>query len=327
MHKKNYLKLAKNSADIQITELKKVKKIFNNSFIKAVDLILNCKGKVICAGIGKSGLIARKVSATFSSVGIPSFFCDPAQALHGDMGQLEKKDVLIIFSYSGNTSELTNMLRYANRFRIKIIGIASKPESILLKASDVKLILPKVKESDVTGMVPTSSTSITLLLGDCLATTVMHQKKFSKEKFKVFHPGGNIGRELLLAKDIMLTGKKIPIISYKKKFKEALKIMTQKKLGVVVVLKNKFIMGLITDGDLRREIKLKDVSRNESLLNFVTKNPLVVNENMPAQKALGIMNEKQITSLLIVADKDLKRSNKTLKGIIHIHQLLQSGIK
>ena len=327
MNKKNYLKLAKTSADIQIAELKKVKKIFNKSFIKAVDLILNCKGKVICAGIGKSGLIARKISATFSSVGIPSFFCDPAQALHGDMGQLEKKDILIIFSYSGNTSELTNMLKYANRFRIKIIGIASKPESILLKASDVKLILPKVKESDVTGMVPTSSTSITLLLGDCLATTVMHQKKFSKEKFKVFHPGGNIGRELLLAKDIMLTGKKIPIISYKKKFKQALKIMTQKKLGVVVVLQNKFIMGLITDGDLRREIKLKDVSRNENLLNFVTKNPLVVNENMPAQKALGIMNEKQITSLLIVADKDLKKSNKTLKGIIHIHQLLQSGIK
>ena len=327
MNKKNYLKLAKSSADIQITELKKVKKIFNNSFIKAVDLILNCKGKVICAGIGKSGLIARKVSATFSSVGIPSFFCDPAQALHGDMGQLEKKDILIVFSYSGNTSELTNMLKYANRFRIKIIGIASKPDSILLKASDIKLILPKVKESDVTGMVPTSSTSITLLLGDCLATTVMHQKKFSKEKFKVFHPGGNIGRELLLAKDIMLTGKKIPIISYKKKFREALKIMTQKKLGVVVVLKNKFIMGLITDGDLRREIKFKDVSRNESLLNFVTKNPLVVNENMPAQKALAIMNKKQITSLLIVADKDLKRSNKTLKGIIHIHQLLQTGIK
>ena len=327
MKKKNYLKLAKISADIQISELKKVKKIFNNSFIKAVDLILNCRGKVICAGIGKSGLIARKISATFSSVGIPSFFCDPAQALHGDMGQIEKKDILIIFSYSGNTAELTNMLRYANRFRIKIIGIASKPNSILLKASDIKLILPKVKESDVTGMVPTSSTSMTLLLGDCLATTVMHQKKFSKEKFKVFHPGGNIGRELLLAKDIMLTGKKVPIISYKKNFKDALKVMTKKKLGVVVVLKNKFIMGLITDGDLRREIKFKDISKNENLLNFVTKNPLVVNENMPAQKALAIMNENQITSLLIVADKDLKKSNKTLKGIIHIHQLLQSGIK
>ena len=154
-------------------------------------------------------LIARKISATFSSVGIPSFFCDPAQALHGDMGQIEKKDILIIFSYSGNTSELTNMLKYANRYGIKIVGVASKPDSILLKASDIKLVLPKVKESDVTGMVPTSSTSITLLLGDCLATTVMHQKKFSKENFKVFHPGGNIGNSLL-AKDIMVTGKKMP---------------------------------------------------------------------------------------------------------------------
>ena len=216
MNKQNYISLANKAANIQIRELKKVKKIFNNSFVKAVDLILNCKGKVIFAGIGKSGLIARKISATFSSVGIPSFFCDPAQALHGDMGQIEKKDILIIFSYSGNTSELTNMLKYANRYRIKIIGVASKPESILLKASDIKLVLPKVREADITGMVPTSSTSITLLLGDCLATTIMQHKKFSKEKFKVFHPGGNIGNSLLLAKDIMITGKKMPIINYKK---------------------------------------------------------------------------------------------------------------
>ena len=327
MNKNNYIKLAKRSAETQISELKKVKKIFNNSFIRAVDLILNCKGKIICAGIGKSGLIARKISATFSSVGIPSFFCDPAQALHGDMGQIEKKDILVIFSYSGNTTELTNMLKYANRYRIKIIGIASKPDSILLKASDIKLILPKVKEADVTGMVPTSSTSITLLLGDCLATTVMHQKKFSKEKFKVFHPGGNIGKELLLAKDIMLTGKKVPTINYKSNFKEALKVMNQKKLGIVVVLRNKYIIGLVTDGDLRRELKFKNISENEQLANFITKNPLVVNENMPAQKALAIMNEKQITSLLIVSDKDFKKTNKSLKGIIHIHQLLQTGIK
>ncbi|MDC0937905.1 KpsF/GutQ family sugar-phosphate isomerase, partial [Pelagibacteraceae bacterium] len=269
MNKKNYIASAKTAANIQIKELKKINKIFNNSFIKAVDQILNCKGKVIFAGIGKSGLIARKISATFSSVGIPSFFCDPAQALHGDMGQIEKKDILIIFSYSGNTLELTNMLKYANRYRIKIIGVASKPESILLKASDIKLILPKVKEADITGMVPTSSTSITLLLGDCLATTVMHQKKFSKEKFKVFHPGGNIGKSLLLAKDIMVSGNKMPIINYKKNFKDALKIMSKKKLGIVVILRNKFIKGLVTDGDLRRE--LKDYSNNKSLNKFMTK--------------------------------------------------------
>ena len=184
MNKNNYIAVAKKSASIQINELKKIKKIFNKSFIKAVDLILNSKGKVILAGIGKSGLIARKISATFSSVGIPSFFCDPAQALHGDMGQIEKGDILLIISYSGNTSELNNMLRYANRYRIKIIGVASRPDSILLKASDIKLLLPKVKESDVTGMVPTSSTSITLLLGDTLATTVIHQKNFLKKNLK-----------------------------------------------------------------------------------------------------------------------------------------------
>tara|TARA_Y100000992_G_scaffold286498_1_gene238441 strand:+ start:656 stop:1633 length:978 start_codon:yes stop_codon:yes gene_type:complete len=325
MNKQYYISEAKRAANIQINELKKIKKIFNKSFIKAVDLILNCKGKIIFAGIGKSGLIARKISATFSSVGIPSFFCDPAQALHGDMGQIEKKDILIIFSYSGNTSELTNMIKYANRYSIKIIGIASKPDSILLKASDIKLILPKVKESDVTGMVPTSSTSITLLLGDCLATTIMRQKKFSKEKFKIYHPGGNIGNALLLAKDIMLVGKKIPIINYKKKFKEALREMNKKKLGTVVITSKQYIKGLLTDGDLRRG--MKSFSNNQNLLEIMTQRPLVVNENMPASKALGLMNEKKITSLLVVSDKDYKKNNKKLKGIIHIHSLLENGIK
>ena len=325
MNKKNYITLANKAANIQINELKKIKKIFNDSFIKAVDLILNCKGKVIFAGIGKSGLIARKISATFSSVGIPSFFCDPAQALHGDMGQIEKKDILIIFSYSGNTSELTNMLKYANRYRIKIIGVASKPESILLKASDIKLVLPKVKESDLTGMVPTSSTSITLLLGDCLATTVMQLRSFSKEKFKIFHPGGNIGSSLLLAKDIMIKGKKMPVVNYKKGFKEALRIMNQKKLGMIVILKNNYIQGLFTDGDLRRE--LENYSKDQNLKKFIKKSPLVVNESMPASKALGIMNEKKITSLLVVTDKNFTKKNKSLIGIIHIHSLLQNGIK
>ena len=321
--KKNYITIAKKSASIQISELKKIKKIFNQSFINAVDLILNCKGKVIFAGIGKSGLIARKISATFSSIGVPSFFCDPAQALHGDMGQIEKKDILIIFSYSGNTSELTNMLKYANRFRIKIIGIASKSDSNLLKASDIKLLIPKVKEADMTGIVPTSSTSITLLLGDSLASTVMYQKKFSKEKFKIFHPGGNIGKSLLLAEDIMVSGNKMPVINYKKKFKDALRVMNQKKLGILVILKNKYIEAIVTDGDLRRE--LRNYSTNKNLKKVMTKNPLVVNENMPASKALGIMNEKKITSLLVVSDRDYKKRNKVLKGIIHIHFLLDRG--
>ena len=326
MNKDNYISLAKKAADLQINELKKIKKVLNKSFILAVDSILNCKGKVVCAGIGKSGLIARKISATFSSVGIPSFFCDPAQALHGDMGQIEKKDLLIIFSYSGNTSELNNMLKYANRFRIKIIGIASKSDSLLMKASDIKLLLPRVKESDATGMVPTSSTSITLLLGDCLAATVISKKKFSKEKFKIFHPGGDIGSSLLLAKDIMIVGKKLPLIDYKKNLGEALKVINRKKLGVVIVLKNKYIAGIVTDGDLRRETRF--LSKKKNLEKLMTKKPLIVNENMPASKALAIMNEKKITSLLVVADKDFTKKKKIrLKGIIDIHSLLQYGIK
>jgi arabinose-5-phosphate isomerase len=325
MKKNNYIQLAKKAANIQINELKKIHKTFNSSFVKAVDLILNCKGKVIFAGIGKSGLIARKVSASFSSVGIPSFFCDPAQALHGDMGQIERKDILIIFSYSGNTSELTNMLQYANRFRIKIIGVASKSDSLLLKASDIKILLPKVKESDVTGMVPTSSTSITMLLGDCLATTVMDKRKFSKDKFKIFHPGGNIGGSLLLAQDIMVTGNRLPLINYNKKLDNALKVIDQKKLGIVVILKNQNIVGLVTDGDLRREMKF--ISKTNDLSKFIKK-PLMINESMPASKALAIMSEKKITSLLVVSDKDYKKRNKIkLKGIIHIHFLLRYGLK
>tara|TARA_X000001036_G_scaffold339463_1_gene318596 strand:+ start:614 stop:1594 length:981 start_codon:yes stop_codon:yes gene_type:complete len=326
MNKNNYISLANKAANLQIKELKKIRKVFNKSFIQAVDLILKCKGKVILAGIGKSGIIAKKISATFSSVGIPSFFCDPAQALHGDMGQIEKKDILIIFSYSGNTSELTNMLKYANRFRIKIIGVASKPDSLLLKASDIKLLLPKVKESDVTGMVPTSSTSITMLLGDCLATTVMHKRNFSKEKFKIYHSGGKIGDALLLARDIMVTGNKLPVINFKKKLDDALKIINQKKLGIVVILKDQNIAGLVTDGDLRREMKF--ISKANDLTQFMTKKPLMINESMPASKALSVMNERKITSLLVVSDKDYKKKNKIkLKGIIHIHELLKYGLK
>ena len=324
MNKKDYISIAKKSAEIQIKELKKIKKVFNSSFIKAVDAILNCKGKVIFAGIGKSGLIARKISATFSSVGIPSFFCHPSEALHGDMGQIEKRDILIIFSYSGNTSELNKMLKYANRYRIKIIGVASKPESNLLKASDIKLILPKVKESDSTGMVPTSSTSITLILGDCLATTVMHLKNFTKEKFKIFHPGGNIGKSLLLAKDIMVTGNKIPTIDQNKTFQQALKVMNEKNLGCVVVTKKNKISSIITDGDLRRA--LNKTSTNKRLYQVAKDNPFVVNENMPASKTLAIMAEKKITNLLVVSEEDFLKKNRLLKGIIDIYFLIQKGI-
>jgi len=327
MSKVNYISIAKKAAAVQISELKKINKIFNKSFVQAVDLMANCKGKVICAGIGKSGLIARKVSATLSSVGISSFFLNPSEANHGDLGQIDKRDLLLVFSYSGNTSEIANMLRYANRFNIKIIGVASKKDSLLLKSSDIKLLLPQVKESDPTGMVPTTSTSITLLLGDCLAVALMNKMSFSKERFKVFHPGGNIGQALLLVKDIMITGEKLPVINVKKNIYDATKIIDKKKIGLVVVLEKNHVKGILTDGDARRGIKY--YSKNDHLKKFMTPNPLFISENAPASKALSLMNEKKITSLLVASEKEYIKTkvHKKLKGIVHIHSLLQYGIK
>ncbi len=320
MKKNNYISLAKKAADIQLRELKKIKKVFNSSFVKAIDLIMNCRGKVIFSGVGKNSFICKKASATFSSVGIPSFFVDPTGVSHGDAGQIEKKDVLIIISNSGNTTELTNLLRFANRFRVKIIGIASNANSMLLKASDIKIHYPKLTESDPNNIVPTTSTSFVMMLCDCLATTIMEKKKFTKENFYLFHKGGNLGSSLRLAKDIMVTGGKMPIINYKKSFNQALKVMTQKKLGIVVITKNKYIKGIITDGDLRRV--LNKSTKEKSLDKIIRNYPLTINESMSASKALGLMSEKKITSLLVVSDKDKNKKNKKLKGIIHIHFLL-----
>jgi arabinose-5-phosphate isomerase len=327
MIKVNYISIAKKAAAIQISELKKINKVFDKSFVEAVELIANCKGKVITAGIGKSGLIARKVAATLSSVGVSSFFLNPSEANHGDLGQIDKRDLLLVFSYSGNTSEIANMLRYANRFNIKIIGVASKKDSLLLKTSDVRLLLPQVKESDPTGMVPTTSTSVTLLLGDCLAVALMNKMSFSKERFKVFHPGGNIGQTLLLVKDIMITGNKLPVVNVSKSIYDATRVIDQKKLGLVVVMENKQVKGILTDGDARRGIKY--YSKDDHLKKFMTPNPLFISESVPASKALSLMNEKKITSLLVTSEKDYRKSKtaKKLKGLVHIHSLLQYGIK
>ncbi len=327
MSNKNYIKLAKKSAAKQISELKKINKVFNSSFIKAVESIYQCRGKVICAGIGKSGLIARKVSATLSSVGISSFFLSPSEANHGDLGQIDKKDLLLVFSYSGNTSELTSILKYANRFNIKLIGVASKPDSTLIKASDIKILIPSVKEADPTGMVPTSSTSITLLFGDCLAVALMNKIKFSKERFKVFHPGGNIGQALLLVKDIMVSGSKIPKIKITNTIEEASSKITKYNLGLAVVTKNNIVQGILTDGDARRSLRYNLKSQN--LRKIMNSHPVFISENSTASKALAIMNKKKITSLLVTSEKNLnnKNRNKNLRGIVHIHSILQFGIK
>ena len=319
MSKSNYIKIGKKSAGIQIAELKKINKVFDKSFVKAVDAIANCKGKVICAGVGKSGLIARKVSATLSSIGVSSFFCDPGTARHGDMGQIEKKDILLIFSYSGNSEELNDMLNFANRFAIKVIGVASSKNSVLLKASDIKLLLPKVKEADITSIVPTSSTTITLVLGDSLCAAIQHKKRFSKEIFKRYHKGGSLGKTLLLVKDIMVSGKKIPIIDKNKTIEQAAKVISSKKLGLVLVTKKGKVSSIATDGDCRRG--LARYLKNDKIEKIASRNPLKINEETTAYKALSIMNQKKITSLIVSS-----KSGK-IKGICHIHSLLSHGIK
>ena len=328
MTKPNYIKIAKRVAKIEVSELKKINKLLNKSFIKTVDLIGNCKGKIICAGVGKSGIIARKISATLSSIGVSSFFLNPSEANHGDLGQIDKRDMLLVFSYSGNTSEILNMLKYANRFNIKIVGVSSKVDSLLLKASDIKILLPKVKEADPNNLVPTSSTSLQLLFGDCLAICLMNKMKFTKERFKIYHPGGNIGQTLLLVKDIMIRGRnKIPLINFNSNIVTAVKTISKKKLGIGIIIKNKSVIGIVTDGDIRRGAK--NYSKKTKVAALMSRKPLYVGENTSAAKALSVMNEKKITSLIVSSDSDYKKHKAFFKpkGILHIHSLLKYGIK
>jgi len=328
MTKPNYIKIAKQVAKIEVLELKKINKLLNKSFIKTVDLIGNCKGKIICAGVGKSGIIARKISATLSSVGVSSFFLNPSEANHGDLGQIDKRDMLLVFSYSGNTSEILNMLKYANRFNIKIVGVSSKIDSLLLKTSDIKILLPKVKEADLNNLVPTSSTSLQLLFGDCLAICLMNKMKFTKERFKIYHPGGNIGQTLLLVKDIMIREKnKIPLINFNSNIVAAVKTISKKDLGIGIIIKNKSVIGIVTDGDIRRGAK--NYSKKAKIAVLMSKKPLYVGENTSAEKALSIMNEKKITSLIVSSDIDYKKHKVFFKpkGVLHIHSLLKYGIK
>ena len=227
MKKNNYTKIGRNVIDLEIKALKKLKNKLNHSFNNAVNAIVNCKSKVILCGVGKSGLIASKISATFSSVGTPSFTVSANDCSHGDMGAISKKDVLILISYSGNSAELKNIITYANRNRITLIGIVSKKNSILYKGSDIKLLIPEVTEAGL-GIVPTSSTINQLSIGDALAVATLSKKNISKKDFKKYHPSGSLGAKLKTVEDLMLTGKKIPFINENETMKKALNIITKK---------------------------------------------------------------------------------------------------
>ena len=221
----NYKKIATKVIASEIDALKKLNKSFNKSFVNAVDLISKCQGKLVLAGIGKSGLISRKISSTLSSIGTPSFYLHPSEAAHGDLGQITKKDILLVLSYSGETEELKMLIQYVNRFSVPLIGVASKKNSLLLKASDIKIILPQVKESGIGELVPTASTTMQLAFGDALAITLMNKKKFNKFNFKQLHPAGTLGKMLTTVEDLMVTGNKIPLINEEKKMIVAINYM------------------------------------------------------------------------------------------------------
>ena len=319
--KKNFIKTAKDVINLEISGLTKLKKTLNNSFNEAVNEIAKCQAKVILCGVGKSGLIASKIAATFSSVGTPAFFLSASNSSHGDLGSITKKDILILISYSGETNELKNIIQYANRNKVLLIGIVSKKDSILYKASDINLLTPQVKESG--GIVPTSSTSVQLAVGDALAISVMKQKKFNKGDFKKLHPAGALGAKLKTVEDIMLTGKKIPFVKEDLKMKKALKILSDKKLGVLIVRnKKKQTTGIITDGQIRRFNQKNPNLLATNVSKVMTKNPISVEKNDLAAKALSIMNNKKITSLCVF---DKKSKSKTI-GVLHVHTILQSNI-
>ena len=322
MKKENYKKIAKSVIDLEIKALKKLKNSINDSFNDAVNAIVKCQSKVILCGVGKSGLIAAKISATLSSVGTPSFSLSASDCSHGDLGSISKKDILILISHSGASEELKNIIKYANRNKITLIGIVSKKNSLLYKASDIRLHTPEVVEAGL-GIVPTSSTINQLSIGDALSVAALTIKKISQKDFKRFHPSGSLGSKLKTVEDLMLTKEKIPLVSENSSMKNALKIITIKNLGVLLA-KNKQgnVVGIITDGQIRRVSEKNNNLHKLRVKNVMTKKPIKIEMDILAMKALSIMNEKKITSLCVYN----KKNKSKIVGIIHIHNILHNTL-
>ena len=320
---KNLKRIAKKVLDLEITALKRLRNSINITFVDAVNLIAKCKSKVIICGVGKSYLIALKISSTMSSVGCPSFAINANECSHGDLGSISKKDLLVIISNSGNTEELKPVIQYANRYKIKLIGITSNKKSILYKASDIKLLIPEVKEAAL-NIVPTSSTTEQIAIGDCLAVAALNLKKFNKKKFKLFHPHGSLGSQLRTVEDLMISQNGIPFINENSNMKKALSIITKKKLGVLIARDNKKnTTGIITDGQIRRSNLKKGNLKELKVRNVMTKSPISVNKDVLAAKSLAIMSDNKITSLCVHKNGNKK---KTI-GILHIHHILNANIQ
>jgi len=325
MRDKKLLNIAKDVIKLEFTSLKKLHSSIGNSFEKIIKTIVNCKnGKIIVSGVGKSGIIGRKWSATLSSTGTPSFFLDASNASHGDLGQVTSNDIVILISLSGQSEELKNIIQYSSRNKnIKLIGITSKKDSLLYRNADVSFLLPSVKEAGPGNFVPTSSTTMQIALGDAIAIACMQYKKFDKIDFKKFHPSGALSIKLKTVEDLMVYGNKIPFINQDLSMKTALKTIARKGLGTLIVNNNlKITTGIITDGDLKRISNMNKDFKNLKIKKVMKKKPISVDKNMLAVEALSIMNNKKITSLCVHQNKN---KNKTI-GFIHIHNILDANI-
>jgi arabinose-5-phosphate isomerase len=288
-----------------------------DSFGRAVEVIMAAKGRVIVSGMGKSGHIARKIAATFASTGTPAQFVHPAEASHGDLGMVTPSDVALILSNSGETTELSDILAHTRRFDIPLIGVASREGSTLLRQADVAILLPAIPEACETGIVPTTSTTMTLALGDALAIALMEHRSFTPEHFRIFHPGGKLGAKLLKVRDLM--NPNVPMVSPTTPMPDTLLTMSQKGFGVVGVTDDAgHLIGIVTDGDLRRHMQgLLDLTAGE----VMTRNPQTVAPGALAERAVSIMNDRKITSLFVV-----EPGEKTALGIVHIHDCLRAGV-
>ena len=312
---KKIITSAKKALSKELVSIRTLESTFNNSFSKAVEIIHDLKGRVIVTGVGKSAHIGKKISATLTSTGTPSYFVHATEASHGDLGNIQKKDCVIAISNSGETSELNNIINFTKRFNIPLISITSNSKSTLHKNATIGILYKKPKEACPLNLAPTTSTTMALIIGDCLSVALLELRGFGSKHFKNYHPGGNLGKDLKTVSDVMHTKKSLPIIDGNEKMSKALIIMTSKSFGCLGVLDSKKkIIGIITDGDLRRKINAKFFEKRAK--EIMTNKPTLANKNMLVGEALNLMNSKKITSLF-VCDK------KMPVGIVHIHDLLR----
>lgn len=312
------LEIAQKTLATEQEGLAAIETVLDDNFQNIINSLKAIKGRIIVSGMGKSGHIARKIAATMASIGTPAYFVHPSEASHGDLGMISKDDAIILLSNSGETKELSDIISYAKRFNILLIGIVRRKSSMLVKASTYSVVLPEIAEASVVGA-PTTSTTMMLVLGDLIAVTLAELKGFNKEHFGVFHPGGKLGSQFVLVADVMRKGEEIPLVGEDVLIREATSEMSAKVLGCTGVVNSAGeLVGVITDGDLRRHID--SLTNNSSVLEVMTRSPLTISDTSLAQEAVAIMQERKVTVMFVVTE-----DNKPI-GVLNVHDCFKAGI-